>query len=306
MDDYPITPNAKLDLKNAINGGALLTTYTGHGSSVGWGIHLLSVEDLETLQNDELWTFVIVSSCNSGYFVLPRIDLSLSEAFLHYRTKAAIGAFSPIGVSGLYSDATMVTELIKQLIVNRNRELGPATTAAKISAFANYGVDSDVLENYEYFGDPALSLKVEDPEDDQDGDGLINDVDNCPFTANPDQLDEEGDSWGDVCDNCPHTLNPDQIDRDNDGQGDACDENPDPDPCLMEAVFAGDKAYEKLHALRTFRNRYLLHSEPGQAVVTAYDSFCRPLADVVRPQDSVRMLLRILFMPLLGLAFLFA
>jgi len=306
MDDYPFPPNAKSDLKNAINGGALLTVYTGHGSSVGWGIHLFRIEDLETLQNDEHWTFVVVASCNSGFFAHPLIDLTLSEAFLHSRTRGAIGVFSPIGVSGLYTDATMVTELLKQLFVSRNRELGPATTAAKISAFANYGVGSDVLENYEYFGDPALSLKVEDPEDDSDGDGLINDLDNCPFTANPDQPDQDGDNWGDVCDNCPETLNPDQIDRDNDGQGDACDEDPEPSTCLVEAAFTGDRAYEKLHVLRTFRNRYLSHSELGQAVVTAYDRFCRPLAEVVRLQESVRILLRILFMPLLGLAFLFA
>ncbi|MGW8322931.1 MAG: C25 family cysteine peptidase, partial [Thermodesulfobacteriota bacterium] len=142
MDDYPFPPNAKTDLKNAINGGALLTAYTGHGSSVGWGIHLFRIEDLETLQNDEHWTFVVVASCNSGFFAHPTIDLTLSEAFLHSRTRGAIGVFSPIGVSGLYTDATMVTELLRQLFVIRNRELGPATTAAKISAFANYGVGS--------------------------------------------------------------------------------------------------------------------------------------------------------------------
>ncbi len=306
MDDYSLPPYANWDLKNAINGGAILTAYTGHGSMISWGMHvLLDVEDLQTLENDERWTFVVVASCNSGFFVHP-IYRTLSEAFLQNPTRGAIGVFSPISASGLYADATMVTELLKQLFVSRNRELGPATTAAKISAFTNYGVGSDVLENYEYFGDPALSLKVEDPEDDPDGDGLINDVDNCPFTVNPDQEDGDGDNWGDFCDNCPLTANPDQVDRDNDGQGDACDEDPDPNPCLMEAAFAGDGAYERLHVLRTFRNRYLVHSDLGQAVVSAYDSFCRPLGEVVRPQEGIRFLLRILLMPVVGLAFLFA
>ena len=306
LDDYSRPQDANSVLKNAINCGALVTAYTGHGSWNNWGIHLLDIEDIETLNNNEQWTFAVVASCNSGFFVHPLIDLTLSEFFLHYRTHGAIGVFSPIGVSGLYTDATMVTELLKQLLVSRNRELGPATTAAKISAFANYGVGSDVLENYEYFGDPALSLKVEDPEEDQDGDGLINYIDNCPFSANPDQEDGDGDPWGDVCDNCPLTPNPDQLDWDEDGKGDACDDDPDPTPCLMEAAFAGDSAYEKLHVLRTFRNRYLLHSELGQSVVTAYDRFCRPLADVVRPHEGVRLLLRMLIMPVVGLVFLFA
>ena len=306
MDDYASPMTANSDLKNAINGGTLVTTFTGHGSPVNWAYHLLDTDDLLTLQNDQRWTFVVVASCNSGFFAHPEIDLTLSEAFLHSRTRGAVGAFSPIGVSGLYMDAAMATELLDQLFVHRNRELGAATTAAKISAFVNQGVGSDVLENYEFFGDPALSLKVEDPALDQDEDGYINGTDNCPFTANPDQLDGDGDDWGDVCDNCPGTWNPDQVDRDNDGQGDPCDEDPDPAPCLMTEVFSGDGAQAKLDVLRAFRTRYLLPSTPGRAVVTAYDEFCRPMAELVGPLEGVKFLLRTLLMPLVGMAALFA
>jgi hypothetical protein len=35
---------------------------------------------------------------------------------------------------------------------------------------------------------------------DKDGDGILNDVDNCPDTYNPDQSDIDGDGIGDVCD----------------------------------------------------------------------------------------------------------
>lgn len=34
---------------------------------------------------------------------------------------------------------------------------------------------------------------------DTDGDGVLDDVDNCPFVANPDQLDSNGDGHGDAC-----------------------------------------------------------------------------------------------------------
>ena len=306
MDDYGSPMTANSDLISAINGGALVTTFTGHGSPVNWAYHLLDINDIQSLRNDQRWTFVIVASCNSGFFAHPTIDLSLSEAFLHSRSRGAVGAFAPIGVSGLYMDAAMTTELLGQLFVHRNLELGAATTAAKISAFVNQGVGSDVLENYEFFGDPALSLKVEDPALDQDDDGSPNGADNCPFTANPDQLDRDGDGWGDLCDNCPDTWNPDQIDRDNDGRGDLCDEDPNPAPCLMKAVFSGDGGRARLNALRAFRSRYLLHSGPGRAVVAAYDNLCRPLAEVVRPLEGVKILLRILLMPLVGMAALFA
>lgn len=39
--------------------------------------------------------------------------------------------------------------------------------------------------------------------DDWDGDGILNDQDNCPYTSNPDQLDSDNDGTGDVCDDTP-------------------------------------------------------------------------------------------------------
>ncbi len=75
---------------------------------------------------------------------------------------------------------------------------------------------------------------------DKDGDGVPDDVDNCPSVFNPDQLDSDGDGIPDACplptnqdmdedgiddslDNCPSTYNPDQVDGDNNGIGTACD-----------------------------------------------------------------------------------
>ena len=60
-----------------------------------------------------------------------------------------------------------------------------------------------------------------DPE--ADGDGYLNEDDNCPFVYNPLQENSDADSVGDACDNCPYVDNGYQYDEDGDGYGDACD-----------------------------------------------------------------------------------
>lgn len=84
---------------------------------------------------------------------------------------------------------------------------------------------------------------------DTDGDGVPDDIDNCPATANADQTDTDGDGMGDACDtdddndgvadagdNCPLVANPAQTDTDGDGIGDACDPTLNPPPASIDDV----------------------------------------------------------------------
>lgn len=79
--------------------------------------------------------------------------------------------------------------------------------------------------------DPVVRLRLRTQradgiDDDRDRDGVPNDDDNCPNTANADQADLDGDGFGDVCDNCVNVANPSQLDPDDDGFGEACDTCP--------------------------------------------------------------------------------
>jgi hypothetical protein len=73
------------------------------------------------------------------------------------------------------------------------------------------------------------------PPADRDGDGIGDDVDNCPDVANPMQRDLDGDLIGDACDNCPLVANSSQEHGgDGDSVGNACDSHPTLDgDCLV-------------------------------------------------------------------------
>ncbi|MBT8144301.1 MAG: thrombospondin type 3 repeat-containing protein [Gammaproteobacteria bacterium] len=58
---------------------------------------------------------------------------------------------------------------------------------------------------------------------DADLDGIANEIDNCPQTANADQADTDSDTVGDACDNCLLEANPDQCNTNGDIYGNVCD-----------------------------------------------------------------------------------
>lgn len=61
---------------------------------------------------------------------------------------------------------------------------------------------------------------------DIDHDGVADQRDNCPRTANTDQSDGDGDGFGDACDGCPTLATATNHDEDGDGYGDHCDACP--------------------------------------------------------------------------------
>ncbi len=89
----------------------------------------------------------------------------------------------------------------------------------------------------------------EKPIQDEDGDGIPDDIDNCPHSFNESQIDANNNGIGDQCedisipddtdgdgilddvDNCPRVENSGQWDKDSDGQGNACDLDIDGDGC---------------------------------------------------------------------------
>lgn len=69
-----------------------------------------------------------------------------------------------------------------------------------------------------FFAGSALAGPI-----DTDGDGLLDENDNCPTAFNPTQTNSDADPHGDACDNCVSRTNTVQVDSDGDGCGNQCD-----------------------------------------------------------------------------------
>ncbi|RJO59862.1 hypothetical protein C4544_07545, partial [candidate division WS5 bacterium] len=98
-----------------------------------------------------------------------------------------------------------------------------------------YGLGDRVSDHIKYLPWTLDTLDI-------DNDGILNDIDSCLYTPNPDNVDTDGDKLGDICDNCPETINPLQEDTDNDGLGNACDQctDKDKDGYAIEGGACGD------------------------------------------------------------------
>lgn len=115
---------------------------------------------------------------------------------------------SPTTPNGDYEEVRLRTTIITYFALNFNGYINWLEGESTNCGTSNY----EKLYRCDYV--PVL---------DSDGDGIEDQLDNCPYNANTNQNDNDNDGIGNSCDNCVNESNPDQLDTDNDGIGDGCD-----------------------------------------------------------------------------------
>jgi len=154
------------DIIQAIDAGAVVTNYTGHGSLNLWaGEDIFNFKDVMSLNNPDKLTFVIALNCQNGWFSYYKpfrgTSDSLAETFLKADGKGAIGMFAPSGLGYTHEHEILANELFQRLFQDKETELGTLTTLAKIAAVTHYGISTENLEMFTLFGDPGLRLRLE-------------------------------------------------------------------------------------------------------------------------------------------------
>ncbi|MFC1889083.1 C25 family cysteine peptidase [Thermodesulfobacteriota bacterium] len=218
-------------IRNAIDDGKYVMNYIGHGAITHWAEEILTIANIDDMNNDEKLPVLFSAACMTGYFIHPMSSLACLDEELLRRSGAGTVACITSGGFTYASQADFLeTGLFDAIFTANMRVLGDAFHQAHLYVL-QYGEDENILNYYNYMGDPALTLPSGNY--DADGDGVPNIIDNCPYDTDPDQENLDGDCQGDACD----------ADADGDGfdnDVDCDDQNTGVNPGLIESLAHGN------------------------------------------------------------------
>lgn len=139
---------------DAVNRGALIVNYVGHGSVDLWsGAGFFSNDDARTLSNDSRLPLFTLMTCLNGYYIDPNLD-GLAEALLKAENGGAVAVWASSGMTVPQSQALINQELYRGLFAENPTTLGDAIRRAKAAT-----TDADVRRTWILFGDPSMRFQ---------------------------------------------------------------------------------------------------------------------------------------------------
>ncbi len=169
-EDYPSATGARTAIIDAINGGALVVNYQGHGSREYWSSSQIFREvDISSLSNGSQLPLLIGMTCLDGFFAHPALDNGLGEALLKSPTGGVAAAFCSAGTASLSAKRALNGALFSAFFNQGERILGDAYLESAKTYFANSSDVEDVLRSHVILGDPSMTVRL-------------------PFPANPENL----------------------------------------------------------------------------------------------------------------------
>jgi hypothetical protein len=153
--DQGSSSNANGDLVNALQAGAGLVNYIGHGSVGIWAGGLLNSTQAASLTNSPYLPFFVSMTCLNGYFIDSVNEPSLARELIMAPAGGAIAVWASSGLSGSASETPLDVALIKALYSTAvSTTIGEAAAAAKKAV-----TDLDIRQTWVLLGDPATRLR---------------------------------------------------------------------------------------------------------------------------------------------------
>lgn len=101
-------------------------------------------------------------TCYDGLFDFPGYP-SLGESIVRAEGRGAVASWSPAGLGLPAGHQVLATSFLEAVFSDGLHTLGPATTQAKLSMWAQAPEFGDLVDTYLLLGDPATRLHVARP-----------------------------------------------------------------------------------------------------------------------------------------------
>ncbi len=157
-----------LAITTALNAGASVVNYLGHGSGTSWGSVYFSTTQVNALDNGPHWPWIVDVSCSNGDFAL---DECLAEAWLRAGTpeapQGAVGVISSTSLAPWVPPTIMQTEVIDLLTNEQAFTLGALYYSGLMKVLDEYtgvSVAEQVMDQNVIFGDCSLMVRTAIPE----------------------------------------------------------------------------------------------------------------------------------------------
>jgi len=151
-----LDPNtARQQIVTALNNGALLVNYEGHGSVEQWSFaDFLDDSSASALSNGNRLPVYLMMDCLNGFFH-DVFSTSLAESLLLAPNGGAVAVWASSGFTVAPPQAAMDQALLAIFKAHPSMPLGRAVLDAKSGV-----TDQDVRRTWIFFGDPAMKLQL--------------------------------------------------------------------------------------------------------------------------------------------------
>jgi hypothetical protein len=150
-------------ISTALNDGRSMAIYSGHGSWSSWQGPAFVQNDIEALQNGQMYPLVCSHACNTGGFHRP---VCFGETWLRTPSRGAAAFWGSSVSSYWYEDDVLQRAMFEALFDSSLTWLSGMMDQAKLELWIHYGgggLSESYYRQYNLLGDPAMYLWTRPP-----------------------------------------------------------------------------------------------------------------------------------------------
>lgn len=160
---HPVTRSISADIGAAVDAGALVMNFAGHGNVALWspwpgGGYIFDNAGISRLRNGEAMPVFTAATCMNGWVNHPLKPVAMAELWLTHPSGGGALAWAPSGFTTLGAQPAMFRHVFDGFYDGRWQSLGALTAEAGAIALGQSAGYRDVVRMFTLLGDPALAV----------------------------------------------------------------------------------------------------------------------------------------------------